>query len=79
MQSNQDAIRDAMRLAQSPAGQQLLQLLRTAGGQELDQAMNKALSGDYQDAKKLLANLMTDPRTAELMNQIGGNHGSNGR
>ena len=79
MQSNQDAIREAMRLAQSPAGQQLLHILHSTGGQELDQAMQKALSGDYQDAKKLLANLMTDPRTAELMQQMGGNHGTDGR
>lgn len=79
MQPNQDAIREAMRMAQSPAGQQLLQMLRSTGGQELDQAMTKAISGDYQTAKKLLDSLMKDPRAMELMKQMGGSHGSDGR
>lgn len=79
MQSSQDAMRDAMRMAQSPAGQQLLQLLRQSGGTQLDQAMNQALSGDYTAAKSLLSSLMNDPRAMELMKQLGGSHGSDGR
>ena len=79
MQSNQEAIREAMRMAQSPAGQQLLQILRSTGGPQLEQAMNKALSGDLHSAKNLLNTLMQDPRAMELMKQMGGNHGSDGR
>lgn len=79
MQENRDAIGDAMRMAQSPAGQQLLQLLRQSGGAELDQAMEKALSGDYSSAKSLLSTLMSTPQAMELMKQLGGSHGSDGR
>lgn len=79
MQPNQDFIREAKRMAQSPAGQQLLQILRSTGGQELDQAMEKAISGDYLAAKNLLNGLMKDPRTMELMKQMGGSNGSDGR
>ncbi len=79
MQPNQEDIRNALRMAQSPAGQQLLQLLRQSGGQELDQAMNQALSGDYRSAKTILNSLLNNPQAMELMKQMGGNHGSDGR
>ena len=42
-----------LRLAQKPAGQQLLALLQRSGGEELSQAIFKAASGDYQQAKQI--------------------------
>lgn len=79
MQNNPDAVREAMRIAQSDAGQQLLQMLQQNSGPQLDQAMNQAISGDLRGAKALLSSLMKDPRAMELLKQMGGSYGSAGR
>jgi len=79
MQNNPQAIQDAMRIANSPLGQQLFQLLQQSSGKELNQAMEKAASGDYAAVKMLLENLMHDPKAQQLFNKMGGSHGSDGR
>ena len=65
------AIQEAMRLAGTPAGQQLLNLLQKNGGDELQQAMAKAAAGDYKQAKKALSALLDDPEVKKLMQQLG--------
>ena len=79
MENNQDAIREAMRMANSPAGQQLLQMLQKQNPAGLQNAMQSAASGDYDAARKVLSQLMTDPQAKKLLNQMGGTHGSDGR
>lgn len=79
MQNNRKAMEDALRMAQSDAGQQLLNMLKQSGGPELDRAMTQAAAGDYAAAKALLANLMQNPQAQELMRKMGGSHGSTGR
>lgn len=79
MQNNRKAMEDALRMAQSEAGQQLLNMLKQSGGPDLDRAMNQAAAGDYAAAKALLANLMQNPQAQELMKRMGGNHGPDGR
>lgn len=79
MPNNQEYIREAMKMANSPAGQQLLRLLQQSSGQSLQQAMNSAASGDYESAKRTLNALLNDPQARKLLQQMGGNHGSNGR
>lgn len=79
MQNNQEAIREAMRMAQGPAGQQLLQMLRAGNSQELKTAMDKAAAGDYIAAKQALSGILSNPEAQKLLSQMGGNHGSNGR
>lgn len=79
MQNNPDAIREALRMAQSAEGQQLMQLLQQCGGQELSQAMNQAAAGDYRAAKSIVNSLMKDPRAQALLKQMGGSYGSDGR
>lgn len=79
MQNNQEVIREAMRMAQSPAGQQLLQMLRAGNSQELKDAMDKAAAGDYAAAKQALSSILGNPEAQKLLSQMGGNHGSNGR
>lgn len=61
---------DVKKIAQSSAGIQLAQLLRSRGGPELNEAMNSAARGDYQDAKKLIQALMADPSAQELLKQL---------
>ena len=79
MESNPDMIREAMRMAQSEEGQQLLKLLQQSGGPQLNQAMRSAAEGNYDSAKHILKSLLQDPKTRELLQKMGGNHGSDGR
>ena len=79
MQSNPDMIQEAMRMAQSEEGQQLLKLLQQSGGPQLNQAMRSATEGNYDSAKHILNSLMQDAQTRELLQKMGGNHGSDGR
>lgn len=69
--SNQKMIQEALRLANTPTGQQLLALLQQKGGNDLETAMNHATSGDYDAAKQALAKLMADPQAQELLNKLG--------
>lgn len=79
MQNSQDAIREAMKIAQTPAGKQLLQLLQSAGGQDLQKAMECVNAGDYTAAKNALSALLQSEEARKLLNQMGGKNGTNGR
>lgn len=79
MQNNQEAIREAMRLAQTPAGQQLIRMLQAGNGQELQKAMDRAASGDFSAARQAVSALLRNPEAQKLLNQMGGSHGSDGR
>lgn len=79
MQQNPDAIRKAMALAATAQGQQLLNLLRRNDPVKLQQAMESAASGNTQQAKALLSNLLQDPEARRIIEQLGGSHGSVGR
>lgn len=65
-------IQEAMKLAQSPAGQQLIKLLQETGGQDLRSAMEKAAAGDYSQAKQAISALMNNPEAKKLLKQMGG-------
>lgn len=79
MQYDPDTIRQAMNLAQSPQGQQLIKMLQAQGGADLQKAMNSATAGDYTAAKEALAGILNDPAARELLRQLGGSYGQNGR
>ncbi len=72
-------IRKAMRIAASPAGQALLGLLQQNSSPQLQQAMDSAAAGDYDQAKQLLSALVRDPKVKKLLDQMGGSYGANGR
>ena len=59
-----------MRLAQSPAGQQLLSALQKSGGQELNAAMAKAAAGDYRQAQKAISAFLSTPEAKKLLQQL---------
>ena len=65
------SIQDAMRLASSAAGQQLIALLQQKGGDGFRQAMASAAGGDYAQAKSALESLMTDPQAQKLLKELG--------
>lgn len=72
MQKNFDefSMQEALRLAQSDAGQQLLAMLQSQHKDEMNAAMASAGSGDYQQVKKTLASFLSDPKTHALLRQL---------
>lgn len=72
MDHNSDAMmNEAMRLAQTSAGQQLLTILQQQNGADLQQIMNCAASGDYQKAMHQLSSLLDSPEAQALLKQLG--------
>ena len=69
---NGETIQQAMKLAQSSAGKQLIQLLQLHGGQELRAAMEQAAAGNYNNAQKTISALMQNPEAKKLLEQMGG-------
>lgn len=63
-------MKEAMRLANSPAGKQLAQLLQQADQQTLNDAIRKAQQGNYEDAARQLQNLMTSPQAQALLKEL---------
>lgn len=73
MQKNsQDfSMQEALQLAKTPAGQQLLAMLQQADKQALQQVMQQATSGNYQEASKNLNKLLSTPEAQNLMKELG--------
>lgn len=71
MENNQD-FSEIMRAARSPAGRKLVELLRASNGAALTQAMQKASSGDYNDAKTLIQKFLETPEAQDLLKDLGG-------
>lgn len=69
--SGELSLSEALRLAKSPAGQKLLQLLRQTGGNELQEAVSKASGGDYAQAKQAISSLLDNPEVRKLLEQMG--------
>ena len=70
------SMQEAMHLAQSDAGQQLLQLLRSNHGDAARSALEKAQSGDIAQAKQALQAFLADPQAQELLRRLKeGQHG----
>ncbi len=69
---NNFSMQDMMRLAATPAGQQLIALLRQQGGSELQDAMSSAAIGDYTKIKQALEGMMKDPQAQKLLKQLRG-------
>ena len=74
MQKNsQDfSMQEVMRLAKSPAGQQLLAMLQSTDSNKMQQAADLAAAGNYEQAAKKLQGVLSSPEAQELMKQLGG-------
>lgn len=59
-----------MKLAQSPAGKQLIAMLQASGGSTLQDAMKKASAGEYTQAKAMLSSLLNNPQAQALLKQL---------
>ena len=73
MQKNsQDfSMQEALRLAKSPAGQQLLAMLQQADGEKIRQVMDQAAAGDMTRAKETVSALLDTPEAKALLQQLG--------
>lgn len=74
MQKNSEnfSVQDAMRLAGTPAGQELLNLLRRSDSSGLQQAAQMASEGNYAQAQQLLSGFLRDPEVQRLLSKMGG-------
>lgn len=70
--SNNFSMQEALRLANSPAGQQLLALLRQSDPATLQKVLQQASNGDYSQIAQTLAPLMESEEVKKLIQQMGG-------
>lgn len=61
---------DAMRLAKTDTAQQLFALLQQNGSEQLQQAMEQASAGNYEQAKQMLSKLLSAPDAAALLQKL---------
>ena len=73
MQKNSEnfSLQEAMRLANTPAGQELIGLLRQGNTTQFQQAAELASSGNYAQAQNLLKGLLDDPQIQSLLKALG--------
>lgn len=65
-------MQEVMRMAASPAGQQLIALLQQQGGIEFQKVMEQAAAGEYSQARRAIETLMADPKAQKLLKELGG-------
>ena len=68
--SQEFSMKEALRLAQSPAGQQLARLLQQADQETLNSAVAQAKQGNYEDAARQLRALMSSPQAQALLKEL---------
>lgn len=61
---------ELFRLAQTPAGRQLIAMLQKNGGNRLGEAVSKAASGDYAQAKEILSDLLSSSEAQTLLKEL---------
>lgn len=74
MQKNSEdfSMQEALRLAKSPAGQQLLAFLQSSNNAQVRQAIEHAAAGDYEQAKQSVGAILASPEAKKLLEQLGG-------
>ena len=66
------SMEEIMRLAKSPAGQQLIAMLQKEDNTKLDQAVLQAKTGDYAQAGQTLSAILSSPEAQKLIKELGG-------
>lgn len=61
---------ELIRLAQTPAGKQLISMLQSKGSMKLQQAISNAASGDYTRVREVLSDLLSDPEAQALLKEL---------
>lgn len=72
MQKNSEdfSMQEALRLAKSPAGQQLLAVLRQKDNGQLQQVMDLAAAGNYTQASQIINSLLSSGEAQQLLNEL---------
>ena len=63
---------DVLRMASSPAGQQLIAMLRQGDSATLEQAVAQAKAGNLSKASQTLSAMLSSPEAQRLMKDLGG-------
>lgn len=71
--NHSDQLSEAMRLAQSPAGKQLAELLQQSNAQGLRGAMEQAAAGDFDAARETINSFLATPEAQKLLEQLRNN------
>ena len=69
--SDDFSVQEAMRFANTPAGQELISLLQQADHSQIQKAMSQASTGDLSSAQKTLSNILSSPEAQKLIKQLG--------
>ena len=77
MQKNSQnfSMQEALRLANSDAGQRLLALLKENDDPQLRKAMAQAAAGDYTAVQDSLSRLTRSPQVRQLLKELEDSHG----
>ena len=65
------SMEEAMRLANSPTGQQLLQMLQNADNAKLQKVVQQVNSGDLEGAKAAVSQLFSSTQGQDLLRKLG--------
>lgn len=68
---DESSMQQAMRLAKSDAGQQLLALLKKDDSGALQQAIDQAAAGDLDAMQKTMSALLASPEAKALLKHLG--------
>lgn len=71
-QNQEFSMQQAMKLAQSDAGQQLFSLLQSTEGDKLQSAMDHAAAGDMEQVKQTMQQLMQSAQVQDLIRKMRG-------
>ena len=66
------SMQDAMKLAKSDAGKKIFAALQNSHGQQIQDAMNHAQTGDIEQAKKALSAMLASEEVQSLIKSLGG-------
>lgn len=58
------------KLANSETGKKLIQLVQSRGGQEMEEALNRAAQGNYTQALQILQRIIPDSDVSRLKNEM---------
>ena len=68
--SQEFSMQEILRMANSPAGRQLVSMLQQTDHETLRSAMNSANAGNYDQATQQLKSLMDSPQVQTLLKQM---------
>ena len=71
--SQEFSMDEIMRLAKSPAGQQLIAMLQQEDSTKLQQAVTQAQTGNLSQAGQTLSSFLSSPEAQQLIKKLGGN------